>query len=136
MNVIIVSSIAAFCCINSACAALSEDETFEELSRTTFASGGALYLGLNSTVLWLAVLAVGALALIAYVFGLTTLLEDANTSYQQRYSNYYDPDLHAANSPVAEAALAYAQAAQAAQHNGVVRTKRALDESKCYFSAN
>jgi hypothetical protein len=37
--------------------------------------------------------------------------------------------LHAANSPTAQAALAYAQAAQAAQHNGNARAKRAIDEN-------
>ena len=107
-------------------------EDVNELSKTTYNSGGALYLGLNSTLLWLAVLAVGALAVVAYIFGISTLLGEGASSYQQRYSNYYDPDLHAANSPTAAAALAYAQAAQAAQHAGNARSKRALDESKLF----
>ena len=107
-------------------------EEVNDLSRTTYTSGGALYLGLNSTLLWLAVLAVGALAVVAYIFGISTLLGEGASSYQQRYSNYYDPDLHAANSPTAAAALAYAQAAQAAQHNGDARSKRAIDESKLF----
>ena len=137
MNAMITLLIGSLCLYSALASPVEAQENqftkaINDLSRTTFSSGGALYLGLNSTVLWLAVLGLGALALLVYVFGLSTLLgDDSSTGYNQRYSNYYDPDLHAANSPTAQAALAYAQAAQAAQHSGHARSKRALDESKC-----
>ena len=109
----------------------NKEGRINDIIRTTFSSGGSLFLGLNSTVLWVAVLGLGALGLAAYLFGISGLLGgDEGYGYNQRYSNYYDPDLQAANSPTALAALAYAQEAQAAQQSASARSKRALDESK------
>lgn len=130
----IILLITTLCLHSALSSAIAEEENKEgrinDIIRTTFSSGGALYLGLNSTVLWVAVLGLGVLGLAAYL-GLTSgLLGGAEGSgYNQRYSNFYDPDLQAANSPTALAALAYAQEAQAAQ-NASARSKRALDESK------
>ena len=139
MNAMIYLFIATTLCFHCAFASsLAEQEGKDNEAvrdlRTTFSSGGSLYLGLNSTILWIAVLGLGALALAAYFFGISTLLggDESSTGYNQRYSNYYDPDLQAANSPTALAALAYAQEAQAAQ-NASARTKRAIDESKFYL---
>ena len=143
MNAMITILIASLCLHSVLASPVAGQENkysaeLNDVSRTTYTSGGSLYLGLNSTLLWLAVFGLGALALILYVFGVSTLLGDgsSNTGYNQRYSNYYDPDLHAANSPTAAAALAYAQAAQAAQHNGAARSKRAIDESKLFSYQN
>ena len=113
----------------------AKEDNLQDLVKTTFSSGGSLYLGLNSTILWVAVLGLGALALAAYVFGVSSLLGgDDNSGYNQRYTNYYDPDLQAANSPTALAALRYAQEAQAAQQSQAsARSKRAMDESKFYL---
>ena len=138
MNAMITLLITTLCLHSAFASPLSEhedknDEADNDLTRTTFSSGGSLYLGLNSTILWIAVLGLGALALAAYLFGISTLLGGDDTSgYNQRYSNYYDPDLQAANSPTAQAALAYAQEAQAAQNAQSARTKRAIDESKLF----
>ena len=130
MNIIITLLIATLC-FNGALAENKYQDAINEITRPTFSSGGALYLGLNSTVVWLAVLGLGALALVAYLVGISTLLGGDDTSgYNQRYSNYYDPDLQAANSPTALAALAYAKDAQAAQQKASARAKRAIDESK------
>ena len=142
MNTISFVLIIATLCLHYAHASsLVEQDNLQakednDLVKTTFSSGGSLYLGLNSTILWVAVLGLGALALAAYVFGVSSLLGGDDTSGygNQRYSHYYDPDLQAANSPTALAALRYAQEAQAAQQSQAsARSKRAMDESKFYL---
>ena len=138
MNSIRVLLITATLCLHYAHASsLAEHENQNakednDIVKTTIESGGALYLGLNSTILWVAVFGLGALALAAYLFGVSSLFEDTASEFNnQRYTNYYDPDLQAADSPTALAALRYAQEAQAAQQAST-RSKRAMDESKFY----
>ena len=138
MNSIAILLITATLCLHYAHASsLAEQETQNakednDIVKTTIESGGALYLGLNSTILWVAVFGLGALALAAYLFGVSSLFEDTTSEFNnQRYTNYYDPDLQAADSPTALAALRYAQEAQAAQQAST-RSKRAMDESKFY----
>ena len=143
MNSITFVLLTASLCLHFAHAsslAEQENQSAKEDSdslKTTIESGGALYLGLNSTILWVAVLGLGVLALAAYLFAAPSLFggDDTSEYSNQRYSNYYDPDLEAANSPTALAALRYAQEAQAAQQASA-RTKRAMDESKFLFMIN
>ena len=137
MNAMIILLITTLCLHSAVSSPLAEEENKEgrinDVIRTTFSSGGSLFLGLNSTVLWVAVLGLGVLGLATYLLVSSGLLGGDGSSgfgYNQRYSNYYDPDLQAANSPTALAALAYAQEAQAAQQSQSARSKRALDESK------
>ena len=138
MNSISIVLITALLCLHYAHASSSAEQEIQnakednDIVKTTIESGGALYLGLNSTILWVAVLGLGALALAAYFFGVSSLFGDESSEYSnQRYTNYYDPDLQAADSPTALAALRYAQEAQAAQQASA-RSKRAMDESKFY----
>ena len=143
MNSIAILLITATLCLHYAHASsLAEQENQNakednDIVKTTIESGGALYLGLNSTILWVAVLGLGVLALAVYLFAAPSLFggDDTSEYSNQRYSNYYDPDLEAANSPTALAALRYAQEAQAAQQASA-RTKRAMDESKFLFMIN
>ena len=79
-------------------------------TRTIYNSGGGIYLGLNSTLVWLAVFGLGALALLAYA-GLSTGLLDDGAS-QQRYDQYHQ------------------------QQEQPFRTKRSFDESKSRSNSN
>jgi len=60
-------------------------------TRTIYNSGGGIYLGLNSTLVWLAVFGLGALGLLLYLGASTGLLDDgASSSYnQQRYDQFH-----------------------------------------------
>ena len=87
MNIIASIFVAALC-INAALSSpISLKEDTDE-TRTIYTSGGGLYLGFNSTILYLAIFGLGALALILYIGASTGLLDERSSANQQRYDQY------------------------------------------------
>ena len=106
----IASIILVAICISGALANPVAPKEDSVETRTIYNSGGGIYLGLNSTLVWLAVFGLGALALLAYA-GLSTGLLDDGAS-QQRYDQYHQ------------------------QQEQPFRTKRSFDESKSRSNSN
>jgi len=89
MNTIASIFLAAICITGALASPVAPKEDQQE-TRTIYNSGGGLYLGLNSTILWLAVFGLGAVALILYLGLSSGLLDDtSSSSYQQRYDQYH-----------------------------------------------
>ena len=87
MNIIASIFVAALC-INAALSSpISLKEDTDE-TRTIYTSGGGLYLGFNSTILYLAIFGLGALALILYIGASTGLLDERSSANQQRNDQY------------------------------------------------
>ena len=113
----LTSLLVASLCITCALASPVKPESEDGQVRTIYTSGSGTYLGLNSTILWVAVLGIAALALLASVGGLAFLGVDggaASSGYNQRYTNYANDQ------------YAYDQH----QH---YHTKRSVDESKSHM---
>jgi len=98
-------------------------------AKTFTVSNGQLYLSLNSTTLLVGglVLLVGLALVALFVVGLPGVAgPEPIYNKHSEYQNYYDPDLAAANSPHADAALAYAYSAHHQQQQDAYRQKRSL----------
>ena len=104
----IASIILVAICISGALANPVAPKEDSVETRTIYNSGGGIYLGLNSTLVWLAVFGLGALALLLYVGASTGLLDEGSSSSynQQRYDQFHQ------------------------QQEQPYRTKRSYDESK------
>ena len=110
----IASIILVAICISGALANPVAPKEDSVETRTIYNSGGGIYLGLNSTLVWLAVFGLGALGLLLYLGASTGLLDDgASSSYnQQRYDQFHQ------------------------QQEQPFRTKRSFDESKSRSNSN
>ena len=112
MNTIASILLVAICISGALANPLAPKEDSVE-TRTIYNSGGGIYLGLNSTLVWLAVFGLGALALLLYVGASTGLLDEGSSSYnQQRYDQFHQ------------------------QQEQPYRTKRSFDESKSRSNSN
>ena len=113
MNTIASILLVAICISGALANPLAPKEDSVE-TRTIYNSGGGIYLGLNSTLVWLAVFGLGALALLLYVGASTGLLDDGSSSSynQQRYDQFHQ------------------------QQEQPYRTKRSFDESKSRSNSN
>lgn len=87
----ITSIFVAGLCLTGALGSPVAPSDMQEEQRTIFTSGGSMYLGLNTTTLVLAAVAVLALVFVALVvLPASGLLDDVSSSgYQQRYDQYY-----------------------------------------------
>ena len=75
-------------CITAALSSPVVPKEDTDNARTIYSNGGGLYLGFNSTILYLAVFGLGALALILYISASTGLLDERSSANQQRYDQY------------------------------------------------
>jgi len=77
-------------CLTGALASPVAPKEAEGETRTIYNSGGGIYLGLNSTILWVAVAGLLVGALIIYAGASSGLLDDTQSyGYQQRYDQYH-----------------------------------------------
>ena len=88
MNTAASIFVAALCITAALSSPVAPKEDTHE-TRTIYTSGGGLYLGFNSTILYLAVFGLGALALILYIGASTGLLDERSSANQQRYDQYH-----------------------------------------------
>ena len=94
-------------CLTGALASPVAPKEAEGETRTIYNSGGGIYLGLNSTILWVAVAGLLVGAILIYAGASSGLLDDTQSyGYQQRYDQYHQ------------------------QQEQPYRTKRSYDESK------
>ena len=107
MNTITSMLLIGLCLTGALASPVAPKEATEGETRTIYNSGGGIYLGLNSTILWVAVAGLVVGALIIYLGASSGLLEDTQSyGYQQRYDQYHQ------------------------QQEQPYRTKRSYDESK------
>ena len=117
MNTIVSLLFASLCLAGAFASPTERDKPASEV-RTIYNSGGGIYLGLNSTIVWIGVLLLAALALAA-LLGVGLFGETGTSGYnQQRYDNYYGNE-----------GYGY-------QQQQDYRTKRSFDESKSIKSCN
>ena len=140
---VIVSAILLFgaCSVQALEAVQAPKDLEEEVdTRSIFASdNGQLFIALNDTTLILGFIALAALAAVLYFAVTYSAAEPAYDRFyydpyaQYQYQHYYDPDLIAADSPYADAALAYAVSAHQRQQQEGAAAQRAK-RSPVYFS--
>ena len=107
MNTITSILLIGLCLTGALASPVAPKEATEGETRTIYNSGGGIYLGLNSTILWVAVAGLLVGAIIIYAGASSGLLDDTQSyGYQQRYDQYHQ------------------------QQEQPYRTKRSYDESK------
>jgi len=92
MNTIAAILLAAVCITGALASPVAPKEGQEE-ARTIYNSGGGLYLGLNSTIVWVAVFGLAAAGLILYLGLSSGLLDErSSSSSQQRYDQFHQQE--------------------------------------------
>jgi len=90
MNTITSILLIGLCLTGALASPVAPKEAAEGETRTIYNSGGGIYLGLNSTILWVAVAGLVVGALIIYLGASSGLLDDTQSyGYQQRYDQYH-----------------------------------------------
>jgi hypothetical protein len=92
MNTITSILLIGLCLTGALASPVAPKEAQEGEARTIYNSGGGIYLGLNSTILWVAVAGLLVGAILIYAGASSGLLDDTQSyGYQQRYDQYHQP---------------------------------------------
>ena len=88
MNTVTKVFVAALCLTGVLASPVASEDGSE--MRTIYDTSGGMYLGLNTTILWVTIIGLAVLAVLALVVLPTTgLLDDLGRNDQQRYDDYY-----------------------------------------------